>query len=153
MENIESTSPIYRAVSLDIGEEIEGYMFKTDNGCFIIEDCDYNRGIEEGDMIKVFFKVDPTTLAIHFPNMLAKATNRFLVNGEEDLRIFASLNPNGKGGDLCTYISGHIVYEEADCVSKFVKGASYFVNLHNGKYCGVIEKDWAKNFKILGIQK
>jgi len=35
-------------------------------------------------------EIDPTTLAIHFPNMVDKKGNK----------IFASLNKDGKGGDI-----------------------------------------------------
>jgi hypothetical protein len=44
--------------------------------------------------------VDESTLSIHFPDMLGGDSDRLLPNGEKDLRIFASLREDGKGGDL-----------------------------------------------------
>ncbi len=45
-------------------------------------------------------KIDPSTLSVHFPAMLAKNSDRYFPNGEKDLRIFAALNKSGLGGDL-----------------------------------------------------
>jgi hypothetical protein len=74
--------PIYRAKSLDNGEYVVGYYFKDEDNpnLHYISDrwC-----IEE-------YGIDPSTLAIHFPDMIDK-------NGK---RIFASLSEDGKGGDF-----------------------------------------------------
>jgi hypothetical protein len=48
------------------------------------------------------YEIDPTTISIHHEDMLASDTDRYLPNGEKDLRIFASLEEFGKGGDIVT---------------------------------------------------
>lgn len=75
-------TPIYRAKKIDSDEYVEGYYYK-DNKDHII----FN-----GDSTTIFGLrvIDPTTLAIHFPNMLDKQGNK----------IFASLSGDGKGGDI-----------------------------------------------------
>jgi len=45
-------------------------------------------------------QIDPTTLAIHFPDMLNCKGNR----------VFASLNKNGKGGDIVSLPSEKNVF-------------------------------------------
>lgn len=86
--------PVYRAKSIDTNEEVVGYL-STGINCknkkvFII-----NRIEDEWT-----FEIDPSTLAIHFPNMLASDSERLLPNGEKDLRIFASIGKGGRGGDI-----------------------------------------------------
>lgn len=48
--------------------------------------------------------IDVSTLSIHFPDTLACDSDRLLPNGEKDLRIFASLSEDGKGGDTVEYM-------------------------------------------------
>lgn len=77
--------PIYRAKRIDGDEYVEGYLRKDTNQAthehvwVIIRDKDYWK-----------FTIDPSTLAIHFPDM----------KDSEGNKIFASLSKDGKGGDL-----------------------------------------------------
>ena len=93
--------PIYRAKSRTTDLDTYGHLFKSQKATFIIPICEYNEEIEEFDFIKVFEPIFEDTVAIHFPNMLASDSDRYLPNGEKDLRIFASLQKDGKGGDIC----------------------------------------------------
>ncbi len=67
------------------------------------------------------YELDSSTLAIHFSDMLAKDSYRLLPNGEKDLRIFASLSEDGKGGDICDTDDGYrecvfIYHKYAMCI-------------------------------------
>ena len=81
--------PIYRAKKIDSEEYIEGYSI---NGRFIfkewIDDVWTSYGETKSNKALVY-EIDPTTLAIHFKDMLDSEGNK----------IFASLSDNGKGGD------------------------------------------------------
>ena len=85
--------PIYRAKKIDSDEYVIGYYF--DGFLSIIKQ--YNNIILTANNER--FDIDPLTLSIHFPDMIASDSNRLLPNGEKDLRIFASLSEDGKGGD------------------------------------------------------
>jgi len=76
------------------------------------------------------WEIDPTTLAIHFPDMLDSQGNK----------IFASLQDDGKGGDImqddeyigiAKYIDCQFVVEYENCID----------NIDNG------------NFDVIGIQE
>jgi len=77
--------PIYRAKKVDSDEYVEGYLIGNKNGYFII-----------GHMTvlpitnKLYSQIDPSTLAINFPDMI----------DSEGTKIFASLSEDGKGGDV-----------------------------------------------------
>ncbi len=74
--------PVYRAKKIDSDEYVEGFL------------CDYNNQTFNKisyyifkDHNKMFYnKIDPTTLAINFPDM----------KDSEDNPIFASLSEDGK---------------------------------------------------------
>lgn len=76
--------PIYRANKIDSDEWVEGYLTQwfTDASRYCIE----NFKLYSSNTINI----DPSTLAIHFPNMIDK-------NGK---KIFASLSEDGVGGDI-----------------------------------------------------
>lgn len=93
--------PIFRGERVDNGECIIGLpSFENNKG--------YHGGYREFVAIittneygvQSTYEIDPCTLSIHFPNMIAKDSKRFLPNGEKDLRIFASLSEDGRGGDI-----------------------------------------------------
>jgi len=73
--------PIYRARKLDSDEYIEGYLFIIWDKYYILWGTTNN--------IPNQIEINPSTLAIHFPNMIDK-------NGK---KIFASLSKDGIGGD------------------------------------------------------
>ena len=92
--------PVYRAKSRTTDLYEYGHLFKSQKATFIIPICKYNEEIGEFDFIKVFEPIFEDTIAIHFPNMLASDSDRYFSNGEKDLRIFVSLQEDGKGSDM-----------------------------------------------------
>ena len=79
--------PIYRAKKKDSDEYVEGYLLpKFENNYYISIEWT----MDFDGYTPNFEKIDMTTLSIHFPNMLD-------VKGD---KIFASLNEDGKGGDI-----------------------------------------------------
>ena len=87
--------PIYRAKKTDSDEYVEGYLmpYACIDGWFI-------RLLKYDNLVDAEIEIGPSTLAIHFPNMIANDSDKLLPNGEKDLRIFASLSEDGKGGDI-----------------------------------------------------
>lgn len=83
-----SNIPIYRAKKIDNDEYVEGYLVSNlvSNGNGIPPEVYYN--IQNGLFYK--YRIDPTTLSIHFDGMLDSQGNK----------IFASLQKDGKGGDV-----------------------------------------------------
>ena len=84
--------PIYRAKKIDSDEYVIGfYSSAYDIHHYVIT----HLGVDTKTSIVYqmstdIHKIDPTTLAIHFPNMLDSQGNK----------IFASLSKDGKGGDI-----------------------------------------------------
>ena len=106
--------PKFRAKRLDNGEYIignyaDGYIFPKN----VLWSQSY------------WIKVDKSTLAINFPNML----------DTEDTPIFASLNPSGKGGDFDNTYS----YNETVFIFESQETIPYF-------------QDWS-DFKVVGIKE
>ena len=107
------TIPIYRARKIDSDKYVEGFLNKAEH---IYYDDDKNdetayyimKNMTTECEDKSYFdfygfkEIDPSTLSIHFPDMLASDSDRLLPNGEKDLRVFASLSEDGKGGDIVT---------------------------------------------------
>lgn len=87
--------PIYRAKKIGSDECVQGFLFKDTDGYFRITNGikDYKHPLK----LPFEYLIDATTLAIHFPDMLDSQGNK----------IFASLQEDGKGGD--------ILYYEDDC--------------------------------------
>ena len=104
--------PIYRALKLNTENEyVEGY-YQTETGTnvedknnmfptlrHIIVDLDNHQlrldlfgdgKLHDDSHIREQYEIDPTTIAIHFPDMLDSQGNK----------IFASLQEDGKGGDI-----------------------------------------------------
>lgn len=97
--SIETQIPIFRAKKIDSDEYVVGFYSDTffmcmgdDIGHYIyfkklnINNKEYTATIE----------IDPSTLAIHLPDMIDSQGNA----------IFASLSENGKGGDITQPASG-----------------------------------------------
>ncbi len=89
MENL--NIPIYRAKKIDSDEYIVGYLveeweYKGKNKRFFY-------GIKRFKS-KATIEIDPTTLSIHFHDMIDSQGNK----------IFASLSEDGKGGDIVSYL-------------------------------------------------
>lgn len=90
--------PIYRAKKIDSDEYVEGKLIEDYGIGFYIQ---INNSLENiattygdyGFSTNDFEQIDSTTLSIHFPDMLDTQGNK----------IFASLNEDGKGGDILYY--------------------------------------------------
>ncbi len=129
MKHILDNIPIFRAKKIDSSEYIIGYLEEHNTNDFYISLMP-----NEVDA----YKIDPTTLAIHFPSMVDSNGNK----------IFASLQEDGKGGD------------------KFILGdkrLKYIANIyHNqlmgyqqGTYGSRIGQGYAETnqWKVIGIQE
>jgi hypothetical protein len=102
--------PIYRAKKLDSDEYVEGYYFYENidvvkhefkDECREAENHYIGFGNGYADLI------DPSTLAIHFPDIL----------DSEGTKIFASLSEDGKGGDIIEYAGqrlGTCIYSNSE---------------------------------------
>ena len=76
------------------------------------------------------WEIDPTTLAIHFPDMLDSQGNK----------IFASLSEDGKGGDI-------MKDDEYYGIAKY-KDSRFVVEYENVEECL-----YEGNFEVIGIQE
>ena len=118
--------PIYRAFSESFDKYILGVPYFSDGRYYmLVDDCNKNNNIGSGS-----YPIDETTLSIHFPDMLDSKGNK----------IFASLQEDGKGGDImqddeyfgiAKYKDCQFVVEYEDCID----------NIDNG------------NFEVIGIQQ
>ena len=89
--------PIFRAKKIDTDEYIEGIGIEDNTLIeYTFQKSHYSENIAE------ISEIDLSTISIHFPDMLAEDSNSYDSNGEKDLRIFASLEEFGKGGDIVT---------------------------------------------------
>ena len=77
--------PIYRAKKIDSDEYVEGFYFNRKNmlGKTIYHKIDHSTTCDK------FTEIDPSTLAIHFPDLI----------DSDGTKIFASLSEDGKGGN------------------------------------------------------
>ena len=82
------------------------------------------------ERLEHIYEIDPTTLAIHFPDMLDSQGNK----------IFASLSEDGKGGDI-------MKDDEYYGIAKY-KDSRFVVEYENVEEC-LCEG----NFEIVGIQE
>ena len=94
---MELNIPIFRAKKIDTDEYVEGIGIEDNT---LIE-YTFQRGSYSENIAKIS-EIDLSTISIHFPDMLAEDSNSYDSNGEKDLRIFASLEEFGKGGDIVT---------------------------------------------------
>lgn len=133
--------PIFRAKKLNEDEYVVGYFQKLTDGRMLI--C-YVELVDEdsddflfGDVRYIqWFEIDPSTLAIHFPNMV----------DVDNKPIFASLNKNRKGGDILNHrgVNEHSFVDEST------------ICFLNGEFTDLTNKDvkrFYKKSKIKGIQK
>lgn len=126
--------PIYRAKNIDNDEYVVGYYtYEYSTQEHFIETFTSNDA-------KV---IDPSTLSIHFTDMLASDSDRLFQNGEKDLRIFASLSEDGKGGDL-------VEIGKYKMNTIFENGILTFNCEPFSKY-GVLQ--WCSKAKLIGIQQ
>ena len=120
--------PIYRAKKIDSDEWVEGFYVDTVD--FLTKTLKNTNGYitKNGS----FHIVDISTLAIHFPDMLDSQGNK----------IFASLQEDGKGGDIIESEFKH------KCVVKYREYFLYADNEEKHINCFGF-----KNSKVIGIQE
>ena len=121
--------PIYRAKKIDSDEYVMGWYSSP----IIIEGKTYlSITNKDGE-----YRIDPTTLSVHFPNMLDSQGNK----------IFASLQEDGKGGDVCSV---------NDYIDSGLEGVAIYQNYgfridRKGKAMGISLS--STDIKITGIQQ
>ena len=121
--------PIFRAKKLDSNEYVMGWYSSP----IIIEGKMYlSITNKDGE-----YRIDPTTLSIHFPNMLDSQGNE----------IFASLQEDGKGGDVCSV--DDYIYGGLNGVAIYQKYG--FRIDRKGKAMGISLS--STDIKIIGIQQ
>lgn len=126
--------PIYRAKKIQSDEYVVGYYtekVKQYPGKHYIH---FNNGYTE-----TYERIDPTTLAIHFPDMLDSQGNK----------IFASLSNDGKGGDRLIKDGSYEDGFNAVFEPYFRKSSYSIFNLPqnpDGSYS-------LKRYKVIGIQE
>ena len=137
--------PIYRAKKLGTENEyVEGYLEEHNKGDFYISLMPNKIDA---------YKIDISTISIHFPNMLAKDSDRYNSSGEKDLRVFASLQLDGKGGDLVGYAEGHINYNVAERYVISEDGVLFLRDIVPNIKKYTLDKEIASWYKIYGIQQ
>ena len=125
--------PIYRAFSETFDKYILGVPYFSDGRYYmLVDDCNKNNNIGSGS-----YPIDETTLAIHFPDMIASQGNI----------IFASLQKDGRGGDVCSV---------NDYIDSGLEGVAIYQNYgfridRKGKAMGISLS--STDIKIIGIQQ
>ena len=89
---------IYRAKKMDSDEYIIGYLLPEFKGKFYLS-TEWSRDIDGNT--SNFVQIDISTLSIHFHDMLDSQGNK----------IFASLQEDGKGGDITLSKDGYKLYK------------------------------------------
>lgn len=124
--------PIYRAKKIDSDEYVEGFYFnywnKEKHYIGTITTKEFTNKVNE--WTSSIYEIDPTTLAIHFPDMLDSQGNR----------IFASLSEDGKGGDIMKDDEYYGIAKYSDC--EFVV-----------EYENVMDNINNQNFQVIGIKE
>ena len=121
--------PIYRAKKIDSDEYVMGWYSSP----IIIEGKTYlSITNKDGE-----YRIDTTTLSIHFSDMLDSQGNE----------IFASLQKNGRGGDVCSV---------NDYIDSGLGGVAIYQNYgfridRKGKAMGISLS--STDIKIIGIQQ
>lgn len=149
--------PIFRAKKLDSDKYIIGQYIETEFSNEEYCDIEEQETIIKHCIIKDFrtvhddyeycnfdiTEIDIATLAIHFPDMIDSQGNK----------IFASLQEDGKGGDICEYKDWDSDYED-----EFLnKGICLFENIGifftNRYEVSMEDLDFKYDVKIIGIQQ
>lgn len=135
--------PIFRANIENSNKYITGNLRKiltADSDVIMIEGLENlaRIGINQG-----LYKIDETTLAIHFPDMLDSEGNK----------IFASLSEDGKGGDIIEW-----TIFPSDTQQQRIKGTPYYSGHSVFQITNRIEMMWHslvphRKSKVIGIQE
>jgi len=135
--------PIYRAKKIDSDEYVEGCLVVDSRTAqyYLLEKKEIDVDDHTIFTISVSAKpieINPSTLAIHFPDMI----------GSDGTKIFASLSEDGKGGDI-VYYKDYLNKDEAYIVK--------YINMHNehkiecvGMYTNMLVND---RLKVTGIKE
>lgn len=139
MKNLKiSNIPIYRAKKIDSDEWVVGY-YQTETGTNVEDKNNMFRTLRHIiiDLDNHQHEIDPTTLAIHFPDIIDSQGNK----------IFASLQDDGKGGDILYYKS------KIDLVTKTtVYFENYRLITHSKGENTFRDKESLSKFEIIGIK-
>jgi len=130
---LKTNIPIYRAKKIDSNEYVEGYYSPRFFTCMGGKIC-HTINTKDGNQ----YKIDQSTLAIHFPDML----------DSDNKKIFASLGEDGKGGDT---LESDSIYGKKS-VSILTSSGFSISNYDNGDYYTPDYFVWDE-FKVVGIQE
>lgn len=140
MKKIEIEIPIYRAKKIDSDDNIksQSYIKKLIGGNYHHYLVKYYSPDYED------VEIDPSTLAIHFPDMLDRQGNK----------IFASLSEDGKGGDICEIDKGErvgvfIYHKYAMCID--INVIEIINDNHN--FIGVTPQSYKRRTKTIKIKE
>ena len=118
--------PIFRAKNIDSDEYVQGYYYKDER---LISG--YSHKIHTFSKFgTVTTEIDEDTLSIHFPDMVDSNGNK----------IFASLQEDGKGGDV-------MQDDEYYGIAKY-KDSRFIVEYENVEECL-----FEGNFEVIGVQE
>ena len=127
--------PIYRAFSETFDKYILGVPYFSDGRYYmLVDDCNKNNNIGSGS-----YPIDETTLAIHFPDMLDSQGNK----------IFASLQEDGKGGDIVESIYNDNIV----AIWQGLPAFRFEYKRLESKYDREFNELLASEIKIIGIQQ
>ena len=128
--------PIFRAFSEVFDKYIVGVPYFNDGRYYmLVDDCNKNNNIGSGS-----YPIDETTLAIHFPDMLDSQGNK----------IFASLQEDGKGGDLIDNFNFQEKYRIQTAIYKY--NCFHLMDKDNDTY-SLIECKLQKGIKVIGVKE
>lgn len=122
--------PVFRAKKIDSDEYIIGYLEEHNTNDFYIS-------LMPNEIDS--YKIDTSTLSIHFPDMIDSQRNK----------IFASLQKDGKGGDIVENYSFNDDYKSQ--ISIYDNCKLCLVDKDGDTYClSEIEYD---GIKVIGIRE
>ena len=136
--------PIYRArICTDTSfieetttdEYIEGNLIEDEGIFYIVKNIvltTYNGWLQICDECEFLSAINPSTLAIHFPDMIDSEGNK----------IFASLSEDGKGGDILKFSHLNETMFYSNCRFFAGNGLEFFTI-----------KEISKKIEITGIQE
>ena len=128
--------PIFRAFSETFDKYILGVPYFSDGRYYmLVGDCNKNNNIGSGS-----YPIDETTLAIHFPDMLDSQGNK----------IFASLQEDGKGGDLIDNFNFQEKYRIQTAIYKY--NCFHLIDKDNDTY-SLIECKLQEGIKVIGVKE
>ena len=141
--------PYFRAKKIDSDEYNCGYLIRADDYeadadedqivYFIMHKMENYRTNEVWDFV-CNSRIDPSTLAIHFPDILDSQGNK----------IFASLQEDGKGGDLIDNFNFQEKYRIQTAIYKY--NCFHLMDKDNDTY-SLIECKLQKGIKVIGVKE